>query len=265
MDTKFSMEEVEKTFASYNSKKATAGIVVALRENGVVFNLGGKLDAFISKEELEDFDNAKIGDRFSVILTGERTEDGMVKASQKKAIKLEIETQNAREIKLGYAFPFVVEKTTKDGGLFSKMGEFEIVVPPNEICSTRTVNPKHFIGKKVEAIATEINAVEKTIKASIRILDDKTRQANEEIFWKTNFINKIVEGKVKNIVPFGAFVDVGGVNCLLHISNISNSHIESPSDVLEVGKTYKFKILSLNRETKKVSLGLKQLSENAKP
>lgn len=258
MDTKFSIEEVEKTFASYNSKKTTAGIVVALRPNGVVFNLGGKLDAFIYANELDDFEKVKIGDRFSVVLTGERTEDAMVVASQKKAIQLEIENKNAKEIKLGCAFPFIVERAT-GGGLASKIGEYEIVVPYEEITSRKNFNPKTYVGKKVEAIATEIKASEKKIKASIRILEDKTRQANEEIFWKTNFINKIVDGTVKKFVSYGAFVDVGGVDCLLHISNISNDHISSPSEVLELGKTYKFKIIAINRETKKVSLGLKQL------
>lgn len=258
MDTKFSIEEVEKTIASYKKNQLSNGIVVSIREDGLIFNLGGKLDAFVPKDEVENFQSIKIGDRFSVVVTG-KTEEGMVEASQKKAIQIKLETQNAKEIKLGSAFQVVVLQTNSNGDLISKMGEYEIIVPKDEICSYKIVNPKFYVGKKVMAIATNINNEEKKIQASIRILEDKTRAANEEIFWQTNFINKIVDGTVKRFVPYGAFVDVGGVSCLLHISNISYSKINSAADVLELGKTYKFKIISLDRENKKVSLGYKQL------
>ena len=115
------------------------------------------------------------------------------------------------------------------------------------------------VGKKVEAIATDINSEEKKIKASIRILDDKIRANNEEVFWRTNFVNKIVDGTVKRFVPYGAFVEVGGIDCLLHISNISYKRINSAGEVLKLGETKKFKILEMNKETNRVSLGLKQL------
>lgn len=261
MDTKFNIEEVEKTITTYKKNQLAKGIVVSIKDDGLVFNLGGKLDAFVPKNEAEDFSNSKIGDRFSVLVTGNRTEDGMIEVSQKKANQIKLETQNAKEIKLGAAFPIIISKCLNDGSLASTMGEYEIVIPENEICSYKSVNPRSFVGKKVMAIATEISSEEKKIKASIRILEDKTRAANEEVFWQTNFINKIVDGTVKRFVPYGAFVDVGGVSCLLHISNISNSKINSAADVLELGKTYKFKILSLDRENKKVSLGLKQLEQ----
>ena len=113
--------------------------------------------------------------------------------------------------------------------------------------------------KKVDAIAIEINSETKNIKGSVRILEEKEKQANEEIFWRTNFVNKVVDGKVKNFTTYGAFVDVGGVNCLAHISNLSNKKLQSPSEVLEIGKTYKFRILEMNKNTKRVSLGIKQL------
>ena len=258
MDAKFCMEEIEKTIKNYRAEQLTEGIVVAVKENGLVFNLGGKLDAFIPKEEVEDFSGAKIGDRYPVFITGGKNEDGMVLASQKKAIKIQIETQNAKEIKLGGVFLCQISSFF-DGNLVSKMGEYEIIIPETEISSVRRVNPKFMIGKKVEAIATDINSEEKTIKASIRILDDRIRANNEEVFWRTNFVNKIVDGTVKRFVPYGAFVEVGGVDCLLHISNISYKRINSAGEVLKLGETRKFKILEMNQETKRVSIGLKQL------
>ena len=90
-------------------------------------------------------------------------------------------------------------------------------------------------------------------------MDDRTRKANEEVFWRINFVNKIVDGTVKRFVPYGAFVEVGGIDCLLHISNIANRRINSASEVLKIGETRKFKILQLDPENKRVSIGLKQL------
>lgn len=258
MDAKFCMEEVEKTFNRYSKEKLTEGIVVAVKADGLIFNLGGKLDSFIPKNEVEDFENAKIGDRFSVLILGGKNEDGMVLASQKKAIKVQIETQNAREIKLGGVFLCTISSVS-GGDLISKMGEFTITIPEDEICSFRKFYPKHFIGKTVEAIATNINTEEKQITGSIKILADRIRANNEEVFWRTNFVNKIVDGTVKRFVPYGAFVEVGGVDCLLHISNIANRRINSANEVLKLGETRKFKILEMNQETQRVSLGLKQL------
>ena len=94
--------------------------------------------------------------------------------------------------------------------------------------------------------------------------EDKEREANHETFWRAIFVNKIVDGTVKRIVPYGAFVEVGGVDCLLHISDVSYNKINSVSDVLELGKTYKFKVIKVDKENQKVNLGYKQLEESLK-
>ena len=258
MDTKFSLDEIEKTFVKFGKEKLVEGVVIAIRPDGLVFNLGGKADAFIPVGEVENFNDRKFGDRYSVVTTGGKNDEGMVLCSQIRAAKIELESQNARAIKLGGTFQVVISKVFESGALGGTMGDFEIFIPEDEV-SSRNKNPRSFLNKKVEAIATSINLEEKRIVGSIKILDDKTRAANEEVFWRTNFINKVVDGTVKRFVPYGAFVDVGGVSCLLHISNISYNKINSPADVLEIGKTYKFRILQMDRDSKKVSLGYKQL------
>jgi ribosomal protein S1 len=240
------------------------GVVVAIKDNGLIFNLGGKLDAFIPKEQVKDFEDSKIGERFSVIITGGKNEDGMILASKNLAEDLMLGNQKAENIKLGSSFTCIINDTSESGGLISKLGQFSIYIPEDEICSYKQVNPKSYISKRVNAIATEINSEEKKIIASIKILDDKIRQENETTFWRVNFVNKIVEGVVKRFVPYGAFVEIDGIDCLLHISEISHERINSASEILELGKTYKFKILKLDRENKKVALGYKQLHESNK-
>lgn len=261
---KFTIEEVEKTFRKYKVNELAEGIVVAKKSDGLVFNLGGKVDAFIPQNECLDFDSIKIGDRFKVVIINKRDADGNVVASEKIAKNIEIGNQTAEKIKLGSTFTCVITNVTGSGALISKMGEYQIYIPEDEICSWRQVNPKSYISKQVQAVATEINNEEKKIVASIKIIDDKTRAANQETFWRSIFLNKIVDGTVKRIVPYGAFVEVGGVDCLLHISDVSYEKINSVSEVLKVGETYKFKVIKLDRENQKVGLGYKQLQESLK-
>lgn len=264
MDIKFGLDEIEKTFTNYRTNEMVDGVVVSINDNGLVFNLGGKLDAFIPKDQIKNFEDSKIGDRFSVIIMGGKNEDGMILASKTLAENLILGNQKAENIKLGSSFTCVITGVSDSGGLISKLGQYSIYIPENQICSYRQINPKSYISKQVNAIATEINVEEKKIIASISLLEDKVRAENESNFWRANFINKIVNGTVKRFVPYGAFVEVNGIDCLLHISEISHDRITSASEVLEIGKTYKFKIIKIDKESKKVSLSFKQLQESNK-
>ena len=84
------------------------------------------------------------------------------------------------------------------------------------------------------------------------------------MFWSSIFINKIVQGKVEHIVPYGAFINVDGVTCFIHISDLAYTKVENVSDYLKLYETYTFRVIKLDKDNKKVSLGLKQLSENPK-
>ena len=116
-----------------------------------------------------------------------------------------------------------------------------------------------YVGKQFKATVTEINHLEKSVTASMKQSAEREKNRVESSFWDSIFTNKIVEGKVKRFTAFGAFVDVDGFDCLAHISDLSYDKIENPADVLELDKTYNFKVLSIDKETKRVSLGYKQL------
>ena len=134
-------------------------------------------------------------------------------------------------------------------------------VPIAEISHT-TKDVRRTVGKQFEAVATEIDKDKKSIIASIKLLEDKIKETNETLFWNSIFINKVVRGKVKKILPFGAFVDVGGVDCFIHISNMSYSRIGKPDEVIKEGQEYNFKVIEVDRENKKVALSLKALQES---
>lgn len=253
--SEFNLEAIEKTFTSYKKGQLQDGVVVFKRDDGVIFNIGGKKDAFIEKSDFDDFDEIKIGDRFKVMVLG-TNEEGMIIASKSQADVTMLGTQNAQKLKLGSKFSFV--PTHADFGLIGKMGDYEIFVPREEVGEHR-VDERKLVGKQCEAIVTEIDKEGKKIVASIKLLQQQTRLANEELFWKSIFINKIVKGTVKKILPYGAFVNVGGVDCFIHISDLSFNKIQSPNEVIEEGKEYTFKVIELDRDSKKVKLGLKQI------
>ena len=260
IEEKFSMEAIEKTFTKYQKGQMFDGVVVIKREDGAIFNIGGKNDAFLPASEVEDYENLKIGDRFKVIILNSKNEDGMLEVSKSLADSQVVATQNAHKLKLGSIFTFVVTGANNEG-LYSKMGEYDIFVPAQEI-SLKTREPRHATDKQFEAVVTEISREEKKIIASIKMLEVQIKERNESLFWSSIFINKIVKGKVKKILDYGAFVDVGGVDCFIHISNISHERISDPRVVISEGTEYTFKVIDVDREQKRVALSLKALEES---
>lgn len=263
MSENFNLEMIDKTFTSYKKGQMFDGVVVIKREDGVIFNIGGKNDAFIPSDDFDDFESLKIGDRFKVIITKQKNEEGMIEVSKHLADDKMLATQNAQKLKLGSSFSFVVTET-REGGLISRMGEYEIFIPADEIFVQGVKDIRKLIGKQFDAVVTEINRDDKIIIGSVKLLSEQIRQTNESLFWNSIFINKIVKGKVKKIMAYGAFIEVDGIDCFLHISNISYNRISNPGEVIKEGEEHNFKVIELDRENKRVALSLKALQESPK-
>lgn len=262
IEEKFSLEAIERTFTKYQKGQMFDGVVVIKREDGCIFNIGGKNDAFLPASEVDDYENLKIGDRFKVIILNSKNEDGMLEVSKSMADSQVLATQNANKLKLGSRFTFVVTNADHDG-LHSKMGEYSIFVPVEEI-SVTTRDPRRAVGKQFEGVVTELSREDKKIIASIKLLETQIKEKNESLFWNSIFINKIVNGKVKKILDYGAFIEVGGIDCFIHISNLSHNRISHPSEVISEGQELTFKVIEVDRENKKVALSLKALQESPK-
>lgn len=263
MSEQFNLDLIDKTFTTYKKGQTFEGVVVLKRADGVIFNIGGKNDAFIPASDFDSFDDVKIGDRFSVIITKQKNEEGLIEASMRLARDLKIANQNAESLRLGSKFTFVVT-SVNNAGLHSKMGDYSVFVPAGDASMRYVRDLKSFVGKQVEVIVTEIDHEKKDIVASAKLLQEQVKVATEDNFWNSIFVNKVVTGKVKKIMPYGAFVEVDGVDCFLHISNISYDRLENVGDAIKEGETYSFKVVSLDRENKKVDLSLKALLSDPK-
>lgn len=263
MSEEFNLDLIDKTFTSYKKGQMFDGVVVLKRNDGVIFNIGGKNDAFIPESDFDDFSAVKIGDRFPVIITQQKNEEGLIEASMRMARDLKIANQNAQTLRLGSKFTFVVTEANSSG-VYSKMGDYKVFVPASEVSLRYVKDLKSFIGKQLEVVVTEINHEKKDIVASAKLLQEQIKVATENNFWNSIFINKVVTGKVKKIMPYGAFVEVDGVDCFVHISNLSYDKVNSPSEVIQEGEEYTFRVVNLDRENKKVELSLKAILEDPK-
>lgn len=261
-EIKFSLKEIDKTFAKYKKNEIYDGVVILKRDDGVVFNIGGKSDAFIKKEDFANFNEIKLGDRFKVAILGTKTEDGMIEVSKTIADNILIGSQTAEKLKIGSQISFFITGI-KNGSLLSKIGLYEVVVPHDEI-DIKLKKLNYYLNKQETGIVTEINKSEKLIVCSIKMLKEQIKETQENLFWSSIFINKIVKGKVEKIMPYGAFVNVDGISCFIHISDISYQKVNNIEDFLNVNQEYTFRVIKIDKQNKKVSLGLKQLYENPK-
>ena len=256
-ETKFSMDEIEKTFTHYSSKQIHSAFIVQKRENGAIVNIGGKNDAYIDKDEFDDFSAVKLGDSFNCMIIKMRNEQGFIEVSKRIADSFVVGERVASKIKVGTKFSCVITSANKSG-LHSKMGDYEIFIPASQVSSRFYNHNEDFVNKDIEVAAIEVDSDQKKIIASRRILEEEVDRINSDNFFRAVFENKIVIGTVKKILPYGAFVDVDGVDCFVHISEVSYDRVSKVEDVLELNKKYAFKVISVDRVEKKVGLSYKQ-------
>lgn len=228
-----------------------------------------KKEIALSKDELDcEQYNAdeyidKIGETIDLLVVELKPN---LKLSQKMIRTLQEEEALSAEIESGKEFSVVCTGTNK-GGLVSQLGTYSVFVPAKEIRPGFVKDLTKYEGKTLRLRALEIKKTgRKEIIASQRVILQEERDARdaerlekEEQFFAHISVGDIVEGKVERATGFGAFVSVNGFDCLAHISDLSWTGVQSVKDVLEIGKTYQFKVLKIDKENKKVSIGYKQL------
>lgn len=271
------MSEMEEAVAKMDDKatkfrkgqKITATISSATDEGLAVYISNTKKEILLPKEEIncENYDKAeyakKVGEEIQVKITGLNP----VQLSE-KAIARDIEDEKlVAAIEQGdNVFNVVIDGFNK-GGLIGHYAGFEVFVPSSQIRIGFVKELDKYVGKTLRVKAEKVeNGKRKQIVASQRVIleaekaqRDAERAEKEEEFFGAVSVGDIIKGTVVRFAAFGAFVDVNGIDCLAHISDLSWTGCNTPADVLEIGKEYEFKVLKCDKETKKVSLGYKQL------
>jgi len=256
MEEKFSLDMVEQSFQQYKVGAVVNGTVVGKQGAGLVVNIGGKSDGLIIGEAEKDFLDLPKGTKIDVMIMTTRAEDGCIKVSAKKAVDTVASNLQIPDIKKGAKFDAVVESANK-AGLTCFFGAYRVFVPAGEVEEYYVRDLERYKGKTLTLVATDFDEERRSIVASRKAHVTATKAANSEMFWHGIFVNKLVTGTVVRITPFGAFVEVDGVDCLVHNSEVSYNRNQGAGDVFEVGKEYQFRVLSVDRDAGKVQLSHK--------
>jgi small subunit ribosomal protein S1 len=237
--------------------KLIKGKVIGFAGDDVVVEVGLKSEGLIPKDEFEN--NAaeiKPGQMIDVLLEGLENDDGLIALSKRKADRMLAWQRIIDTTKEGDVVEGMVTRKIK-GGLLVDIG-VPVFLPASQVDVRRPGDIGEYMGRKVRASILKIDLERRNIVISRRKLIEEERDAAKRRLMDTLKEGDIINGTVKNIADFGAFVDLGGIDGLLHITDMSWSRINHPSEMLKIDQKVEVKILNIDREKEKIALGIKQ-------
>ncbi len=259
----YSEDEMKKLLeASYVTPREGEIIkasVIKKTENGVLLNLGLKAEGFLPLEEFANVDDAALGKDVYVFLEAYEDRDGFPVISKKKA-DFQLAWDKIKHLYENGELAMAILKKRIKGGFAVDIIGVEAFLPSSQIEFKSQAEIDAAIGNKVGVKIVKINMMRKNIVVSRRLaVEEEQAKARKKIFGKIK-IGDLIEGTVRNITDFGAFIDIGGIDALLHITDISWSKITHPAEIVKVGNKIKVKVLVMDRESGRIAVGLKQLS-----
>ena len=237
------------------------GKVVEKRDSGVLVDIGYKAEGFIPSEDFDDFEAVNVGDKVDVYLEELEDENSMPVISAKKAVFHRAWEKITTGHKEGSVIKGVMKNRVRGGVTVDVMG-IEAFLPGSQIDVTPVRNVEDYLGKEFEFKILKINEDRRNIVLSRReLLEEDLAEKRAAIMASIEPEQRRV-GTVKNLTDFGAFIDLGGMDGLLHITDMSWGRVSHPSEMLEVGQEIEVVILAVDAERGRISLGLKQKTEN---
>ncbi|MBI2095291.1 MAG: 30S ribosomal protein S1 [Candidatus Omnitrophica bacterium] len=252
--------DYEQTFHRVGQGHVVKGRVTAVNAKEVIVDIGFKSEGIIPAHEFDSLVSLKPGDEVEVLLEETENEHGRVVLSKRKAEKSQGWDRVVEQIEEGKTVEGKVTRKVK-GGLMIDIG-VEAFLPASLAFLKGFGSLNSLLGQTIQVKIVKINPSRKNIIVSRKDLLEKEKQESKAKFLEELEVGVIRKGVVKNITDFGAFVNLGGIDGLLHITDMSWGRISHPSEMLKVGDKVEVKILSFDKETMKVSLGLKQKDAN---
>ncbi|MGZ5253274.1 MAG: 30S ribosomal protein S1 [Flavitalea sp.] len=249
----------EGTFKAVTDGELVKGLVVALTKTDVVVNIGFKSDGLVSLNEFRDNPSLKVGDEVEVMVVEKEDRDGNLNLSRKQARITRTWERIVEVHKTGEVITGTVTSKTK-GGLIVDVFGMETFLPGSQIDVKPVTDYDQFVGKTMEFKVVKINEAIKNAVVSHKALIESDIEAQRAEIMSKLERGQVLEGTIKNITDFGAFMDLGGLDGLLYITDISWGRISHPSEVLKLDQKLKVVVLDFDDEKKRISLGLKQLT-----
>ena len=258
---------LEQSIKTLNTGDKVMGIVTHIGNTEIQVDLGTKHAGYIPYDEVSADPSVKpediltVGDEIEVFVVRVNDQEGTVQLSKKKLDGLKIWDDMAAFAEEKATIEAVITEENK-GGLVATYKGIRIFVPASQSGVAKGGDMAAEVGKTVQLKVTEVNRARRRVIGSIRAVSSESRKANQEKIWAEIENGKKYHGTVKSLTSYGAFVDIGGVDGMVHVSELSWNHIKTPSEVVKVGDEIDVYVISFDPEKRKISLGYKTAEMN---
>jgi len=264
-DEQYSPEQYEQMLALYEGtlQSIIEGEIVKSRvlrvtDTHVILDVGFKSEGAVARDEFKDPGSLAAGDEIEVFLEKLEDQDGAVVLSKKKADFMRVWEKIRHAYENDQPVTGSLVKKIKGGVVVDLMG-VDAFLPGSQIALRRVPNIDELLGQSYEFKIIKLNKRRRNIVVSRRVILEGERAEKREHLMKELSVNQTRKGVVKNITDFGAFIDLGGVDGLLHITDMSYGRVSHPSEMVQLGQEIEVKVLDIDWERERISLGLKQL------
>lgn len=235
------------------------GKINSIHADDVFLDLGFRMNGVVQARQFDANKKPAVGQMIEVLVDKVDAENGLIVCNLPRSTRKPGGNWDA--LSVGQIVDCVVNKTNK-GGLEVTISNLRGFLPAGQVDLGFVQNLESFIGQKLRVQVTEVNPKKRNLVVSRRVLLIEERKETEETLWKTLEVGQKFSGKVKTIKDYGAFVDIGGADGFLHIGEISWTRLKHPSEVLSEGQPVEVAVVTLDREKKRIGLGMRQLSQN---
>ncbi len=252
------LKDYEKSLNSISEFELVTGTVSSINDGSVLLDISYKSDGLVPLTEFRDNPDLKVGDTVEVYIEAKEDDRGQLQLSRRKAKLIKAWDNIVDSYENGTIIKGTVVSKTK-GGLIADVGGLETFLPGSQIDIKPIIDYDSYVGKTMEFKVVKINEVIKNAVVSHKALIESDLADQRESIIAGLEKGQVLEGLVKNITDFGAFMDLGGVDGLLYITDISWGRINHPNEVLELNQKLNVVVLDFDEDKKRISLGLKQL------
>ncbi len=250
--------QIEATISSITEKEVVKGIVVSKTDREVIVNIGFKSDGLVSASEFKDMPDLKAGDEVEVYIENQEDANGQLILSRKLAKVMGAWTNIEKALEEDSVLSGYVKRRTK-GGLIIDIFGIEAFLPGSQIDVKPIRDFDIFVGKNMDIKVVKINHTNNNVVVSHKVLIEKDLEEQRETILTNLDKGQVLEGVIKNMTNFGVFIDLGGVDGLLHITDISWGRINHPQELLKLDQKIQVVVLDFDENKKRISLGMKQL------
>ena len=262
-------ELLEESLKNLNTNERVMGTVISIAPNEVQVDVGRKQTGFVPVSELSNDPSAKpedivkVGDEIELLIMKTNDQEGTIMLSKRRVDAQKSWEELQEKVDSQEILTSKVTEAVK-GGVIVLYNGVRVFIPASQATASRDESLEDLVGQDVDFRLIEVSQRGRYKRAigSIRSVLKEQRAAQREEFWKNCEVGKRYTGVVKSLTSYGAFVDLGGVFGMIHISELSWTHIKHPSEVVNVGDTVEVYVKDINEETKKISLGFKNAEDN---